>query len=124
MTIDEFLDRLRQTPRHWSLEAGSLRLVDRRLQRRDDSLTPEIVINCPISCLTGCEEDFSTPSLAAQAKLGMSPENAQALWLSADNICGHPRFSAVLRAKLLEACGLVSLLNKQADAESRKEDQR
>lgn len=90
--IEGFLEMLRQTPRHWLLLGPSLRLGK---------------YNCPISSVTGCPHDFANPIVAAVTKLGLSQHEAEAIYVSADNLTWHRSFDPELRARLLEACGIL-----------------
>jgi hypothetical protein len=92
MTLDQFLKRLRKTPRDWKF------LGDGEIRRRWRSEHPQ----CPLTALVGLGEDDWR---AAAEKLGIDLDVAETITDAADNDEGEA--SKRLRAKLLRACGLT-----------------
>lgn len=97
MTIDEFLERLKQTPRGWRLAVdpddepyGAIRLG------------PLGRCHCPISAVTGNLDHFASPGEVA-LELGLSNDDGDAIVEAADN---DIHCNQVIRRRLLEACGL------------------
>ncbi len=88
MTYREFLDRLAQTPRDWTLDTYN------RLRRDEDT-------RCPLTAIT-CANLFWVDAADA---LGLSRTIADQICAAADNSTLTP-FPAV-RADLLRACGVV-----------------
>lgn len=94
MTIDEFLDKLSETPRDWYYtEEG-------RIRRRRYGLQ----IQCPITAL--CDKDFLLHRECAH-QLGLSDNDRTEIIQVADLI--RPVYDHDLRVKLLKACGLEEL---------------
>ena len=94
MTLDEFLDLLRQTPRDWYIT------VEGRIRRNDKYSIP----CCPIS---GCHPDGPKAVIYyvdAARLLGLGDLTGDII-RAADND-GIANLS--LRARLLDACGLAS----------------
>jgi hypothetical protein len=79
MILDEFLVKLRETPRDWLLTK------DKAIIRRD-----------------GCYE--LCPRLAVDGAVELPQEVKNAIYAAADNKSGHDHF---LRRQLLAACGLA-----------------
>ena len=93
MTLDEFLDLLRQTPRDWYITAGG------RIRRDDGSRCC-----CPIS---GCHPDGPKAVIYyvdAARLLGLSTYTTNDITCAADNDGSVDR---ALRARLLAACWLA-----------------
>lgn len=90
MTYDEFLAALRKTPRDWRLtQFGALRRYTKPLRE------------CPLSSVTGCNDDFLSPKVAA-VKLGLTMKEGEDIIFAADNCFADPR----IRSDLLAACGI------------------
>lgn len=86
MTLDEFIEKLRETPRTWETRGdGRIRLGG----------------CCPISSLRMTEADYW---LRVSQELGLDRDLAETIVIAADNWDHH---DAPLRARLLDACGLV-----------------
>ena len=62
-----------------------------------------LTTDCPISAVTGDNNDFDNPVGAAKRKLGMSPDEAFLIFDGADGAANH------YRVRLLEATGLEEL---------------
>jgi hypothetical protein len=84
MTLDKFLDKLRETPREWHLsESGCLRLST----------------SCPITAIRRLDSGFVHSEAIT---LGLSAELTERIIYAADGYFADPD----LRRQLLEACGL------------------
>lgn len=93
MTINEFIDKLKDTPRDWYLYDGAIR----RGPRTHHGCL------CPMHALA--PKMYSGAS--AGTSLGLSCEDADAIVMAADWRSSLLTWrSQVLRARLLEACGL------------------
>lgn len=93
MSYDEFLERLRNTPRTWRLyQAGQLRID-----------TPWLT-SCPITATAHQPALYNVADLHSCAKrLGLSHELMLAITRAGDNTPGH---DPAIRRDLLRACGL------------------
>ena len=92
MTLDEFLDALRKTPRAWCLEDKAIRCPS----------TDDEPAHCPLSYVA---EVHPCATSLAMAKLSMLEDLALDIAAAADgaiNGCLVP-----LRARLLDACSLT-----------------
>lgn len=89
MTLPEFLEKLRETPRNWIV------YDDRRIRLETDATT-----SCPLTCFSG--ENSVMFSECAQ-KLGISEPDMYSIVEAADAMTRH---DPKIRAQLLEACGL------------------
>jgi hypothetical protein len=85
MTIEDFFNNLRKTPRDWYLHDGY------KIRRNDNRYCPWLQV--------GKEKNINLCN--EEEGLG---DTCWAIALAADNAPGH---DAVLRAQLLEACGLA-----------------
>lgn len=92
MSLDQFLEKLAQTPRDWVL-AGSLIRCGMNVFGSE----------CPISCLAG-RKSWEYPDAARL--LGISDDDARDIAYAADINSTKDTHRAELRTKLLEACGL------------------
>ena len=93
LTLDGFIQKLRETPRDWSVTFGGL------IRRQG---------HCPISACAGDAYSALTFRKAAKA-IGLSDLLAGRIVDSADNWSRSSGawFDPALRAKLLDACGLT-----------------
>lgn len=95
MTTEEFLEKLKATPRNWRIVGHSLRLGD------DAECSP-----CPITSVHGKGWDATMWDDTADC-LGLDPETARDLMFAADAWeTDGDTFDPSLRARLLDACGL------------------
>ncbi|MDA4119960.1 MAG: hypothetical protein OK436_05180 [Thaumarchaeota archaeon] len=95
MTLDEFLEKLKETPRDWEIKAGGL-------IRRGDSGTVEYA--CPLGeLITDPDICHRLNWMRAGRILGLSDNDAYFVKMAADGRRSQPD----LRKRLLEACGLV-----------------
>lgn len=95
MTIDEFLDKLSETPRDWYIRRGLIR------RRGDDQ--------CPITAL--CDKDVTLsrePYTECGHQLGLSDKDLKEIIKAADSTRLLP-YDHDLRMRLLKACGLEEL---------------
>jgi len=99
MTFEEFLVRLRKTPRQWFLDRGTFGPSLIRLKRKKGAT------HCPISAVTGKPGDFTNPKAGAY-RLGLSSATGEAIIIAADNTKGH---RSKVRKALLDACGLTEV---------------
>lgn len=98
MTIDEFLERLSQTPRTWYVVGGlRVRCDARGFGRR---------LYCPITAVTGVWEDTGR-AVSAGVQIGLSRKDAVNLVLAADNTLDNDPLRQ-LRQQLERACGLTN----------------
>lgn len=101
MTIEEFVTALRLTPRDWRLEKRAIRRGDEFIDRSSDR-------QCPLFAVSGVNMWFGRVE-SAGAKIGLSKEDSFRIINAADGGHFDVELDAdvrVLRAKLLEACGL------------------
>jgi hypothetical protein len=103
MTYEEFLEKLRGTPRTWRLDSGCIRCGP----RLGDHLNGR---HCPMSAVAGVL-NIGMPSVLAE-KLNLPLQTAKDIQYAADNddplllkARARPRILEV-RRDLLEACGL------------------
>ena len=89
--VDDFFEKLAQTPREWFLEEdGALRYRD-----SDGRL------HCPVSAVTGIQRDFCAPAVAAR-NMGIDKPTSRAIPASAD----RPALGApAIRGRLQEREG-------------------
>ena len=98
MNLNEFLERLRETPRCWKLTSGKyirLRMADRS----------HVWTACPITSMGSRELYSSCHYRSVAEELGMERELRDQIVAAADMLPEHG-YDHKLRAKLLEACGL------------------
>lgn len=96
MTYEEFLEKLRATPRDWRLALGRIRRLSPDLQ-------------CPISSVLGGQ---MFDGVAIGTKSGMDAEIAKKIMSSADSDKAYSwdtYFDPQIRADLLAACGLTEV---------------
>ena len=94
MTLDEFLDLLRQTPRDWYLTAGQ-----REIRRNDGRHCC-----CPISSCHPRGPRHSTYYGVTSHLLGLDKLTVNGIVFAADN---NKNANPSLRVRLLDACGLA-----------------
>lgn len=99
MTLEEFVDALRKTPRDWRLEEWRpMQLKKIRRGSGDDR-------QCPLHAVAGTT--MKNALATAQQALGMEQEESWKIVDAADGSFYDVRTELVtLRAQLLEACGL------------------
>jgi hypothetical protein len=95
LTLEQFLEKLEQTPRDWYLY-GSRKVLIRRMKGKNAAWS-----QCPVSSLF-CRNAGDYRSAALD--LGLSQDLAEMIAAAAD---GWPDHEPDLRAKLLKACGLA-----------------
>ena len=96
MNFEEFLRKLRQTPRDWRLDTnGEIRRCLWAQYRTRQQ--------CPVSALCNVPVDMN---FQVRAVLHITDELYVHICAAADNHVGAANFSAEMRQQLLEACGL------------------
>ena len=91
--VDDFFEKLGQTPRTWFLERdGAIRCRDTDWR-----------LWCPVSAATGVRADFTSPSHAARTRLGIDKATSRTIGPAADH---YGTIRQAMRARLLEATGL------------------
>jgi len=100
MQLDQFLDKLAMTPRHWYLDdLGGIRMRDIETRR----------LHCPLSWV-GKEMGIQYSPIGAEygckvgMAMGLSEHTSGRIVYAADN----PSRGTPLRRQLMEACGLTS----------------
>lgn len=104
MTIDEFLEKLKETPRRWVLEGQQIR-YPRHLtaaKRKKAMRTWQSLTYCPICKVAGDASNRLDYFMAGE-RIGIAHSDALAIAKSADCDSDCDRD---LREKLLDACGL------------------
>ena len=92
MTLQQFLDKLAETPKRWVV--GDDGMGARMGIRLDEK--------CPIEAVAGMPAHHIT---RARSLLGLAPRTAQRVMYAADYTLGEG-YDPKLRARLLKACGL------------------
>ncbi len=94
MKREQFLELLARTPRDWRLSAGKI--------RRGTRTDPD----CPLTAVARqLKPSQNTPTSQPAAGLALSPDLVNEILAASDNL---DRADPLLRASLLEACGLLT----------------
>lgn len=108
MTISEFLDALKETPREWYLCSGMIRAT-----REGESQFRTEPPCCPITSLATPSRSANDWQFVVATKVvDIDSRDAGAIVLAADNLEGH---DPTLRARLLFACGLSSVPEERGE---------
>jgi len=97
MTYEEFLDKLRATPRDWYVNC-----VGRIRRRHGDNF---VLDQCPISALVGYT---SVAYRSASETLNIPPKLVRLIIAAADYDLGLDKHRKLIRQDLLAACGLAT----------------
>lgn len=97
MKLEEFLQKLKQSPRDWWFYFCDGRLLLRRLTNED--------MQCPITYIVGHGPLYLPVTLAVE-HLGMDAYLAREIGKASDKAVGH---IPSLRLALLEACGVAEV---------------
>jgi len=95
MTFDDFLTRLRNTPRTWVLV--SFGVMDNKLQIRTSEG------RCPLAEVF---DDAKSGGIELATDAGLIHSAISHVWIHADDCKSHEGYDPIIRTQLLKACGL------------------
>ena len=101
MTLDEFLNRLRETPREWELHEGRY-LTTLFISSHDPA---NVGWQCPITAVHGKGLGSGNFRLCSR-QLGLDTDLAMKIAVTADRDICRRNYDPQLRKQLLEACDL------------------